>query len=55
LNIADGAGPAMALALAGILFQTMPGASGLAFTGVFVLGLACALAALLVSPRALAR
>jgi MFS family permease len=56
LNIADSAGPAMSLAVAGILFQTLPsaGATG-SFTAVFTLGLALTVAGLVLSPRVLRR
>ena len=52
LNIADAAGPAMSLAIGGVLFQSLtPAGSVGAFTGVFVLGLALAIAAAAVSVR----
>jgi hypothetical protein len=56
LNIADSAGPAMSLAVAGILFQTLPsaGATG-SFTAVFTRGLALTVAGLVLSPRVLRR
>ena len=50
LNIADAAGPAMSLAVAGILFQALgPAGAVAAFSAVFALGLALTLLALLVS------
>ncbi len=63
LNIADSSGPAMSLAIAGILFQAFgPAASaaadagadagGSGFVAVFVLALAVAVAAFVVAPRA---
>jgi MFS family permease len=65
LNIADSSGPAMSLAIAGILFQAFgpaagagagdgAGAAGSGFVAVFVLALAVAVAAFLVAPRATA-
>ncbi|WP_382304954.1 MFS transporter [Herbiconiux sp. UC225_62] len=51
LNIADAAGPAMALSLSGILFQTLNGGGGLAFAAVFALALLIALGALALSGR----
>ncbi|WP_066040386.1 MFS transporter [Herbiconiux solani] len=52
LNIADAGGPAMALAIAGVLFQTL-GAAGApaAFGAVFLLGAVLAASALLTSTR----
>ncbi|MBF4573995.1 MFS transporter [Herbiconiux sp. VKM Ac-1786] len=45
LNIADAAGPAVALSVAGLAFQALPGAGIDGFTGVFALGLLLAVAA----------
>ncbi|MFB2584292.1 MFS transporter [Herbiconiux liukaitaii] len=63
LNIADASGPAMALAISGILFQGVSASAGaagadgsapLGFVAVFALALALAVGAFLVAPRATA-
>ncbi|WPO84965.1 MFS transporter [Herbiconiux sp. KACC 21604] len=51
LTIADGAGPAASLAIAGILFQSVPAPDPGSFLAVFLVGLALVLAAALVAPR----
>ncbi|MDO9396233.1 MAG: MFS transporter, partial [Herbiconiux sp.] len=52
LNIADAAGPAMSIAIGGVLFQTLaPEGSVPAFVAVFALGLALSVASVLVSTR----
>jgi MFS family permease len=53
LNISDSSGPAMSLAIAGILFQVL--AHGDGFVAVFTLALAIAVAAFFVAPRAAPR
>ncbi|MCS5734211.1 MFS transporter [Herbiconiux daphne] len=56
LSIADAAGPAMSLALAGILFQALGGETvPFAFGGVFVFATVIAVAALLLSGRTATR
>jgi len=55
LNIADASGPATALSLAGILFQTLNGGGGLAFAAVFALALVIAVGAFAFSGRTAAR
>lgn len=51
LTIADGAGPAASLAVAGILFQSVPAPEPGSFLAVFLLGLGLMIAAAVVGPR----